>query len=173
MKKNLLENFIQEIKKAWGPLSTETISKTQKLLTELAQTSKSEEWLSNLLQNPDVEKELYRDLEHGFVVLAYSEKKDLYRVPHDHGFCWVIYAVHSGEVEMKTYKPVTGQNGKTSLICRESYKVRSGESKAYLPEDIHDTKGTADSSLIFRLTSCDLKKENREGRMVRYVENSK
>ncbi|MBK8202824.1 MAG: hypothetical protein IPK68_11060 [Bdellovibrionales bacterium] len=172
MKSNSLENFIQEIKKAWGPLSTETVSKSQKLLTELAKTPENEEWISNLLSKPDVEEELYRDPENGFILLAYSEKKDLYRAPHDHGGCWVVYAVHTGEMEMKTYRSITNQKGKTSLVCRESYKVRPGESKAYLPEDIHDTKCASDSVLIFRLTSCDLKKENREGRMIRYVENS-
>ena len=65
MKNNSLENFIQEIKKIWGPLSTETVSKSQKLLTELSKTLNYEEWISKLLSKPDVEEELYRDPDHG------------------------------------------------------------------------------------------------------------
>lgn len=172
MKHNSLEHFIQEIKKAWGPLSTQTVFQCQKLLTELAKTSPGEEWLTTLLNKAEVDEELYRDPEHGFLLLAHSEKKDLYRVPHDHGGGWVIYAVQSGEVEMKTYRPMINQQGKLSLVCRESYRVQAGECKAYLPEDVHDTKCISESVLMLRLTSCDLKKENLEGRMIRYVENS-
>ena len=171
MKHNSLEHFIKEIKKVWGPLSTKTVSESQKLLTQLAKTPPSEEWISRLQNETEVEEELYRELEHGFVLLAHSEKKDLYRIPHDHGAGWVIYAVYRGEMEMKTYKPIINQKGKMNLVCRESYRVQAGESRTYLPEDIHDTKCVSDSVLMFRLTSCDLKKENREGRMIRYIEN--
>lgn len=56
----------------------------------------------DLISKADVDEELYRDPEQGFILLAHSEKKDLYRVPHDHGGGWVISAVQSGEIEMKT-----------------------------------------------------------------------
>lgn len=168
MKNNTLESFISEMRKAWGPLSTETVKAALQLLQELARTPASAEWLAELLKKPVVNEELYRDPDHGFVLLAYSENRDLYREPHDHGSCWVLYAVHSGEMEMKTYKPIINQNGKLNLVCRESYTLRPGDCKVYLPKDIHDTKCVSDSSLIFRLTSCDLKKEYKEGRMIKY-----
>ncbi len=169
MKQNSLETFIEEIQKAWGPLSSENVSRARQLLEELAKTSVTEEWLASLLAQPDLNRELYCDPEHGFVLMVYAEKEGLYRVPHDHGSGWVVYAVHSGEMEMKTYKPIINHQGKMKLVCRESYRVKPGECKVYLPKDIHDTKAVSESVLIFRLTSCDLKKERQERRMIQYV----
>jgi hypothetical protein len=169
MKNNSLEHFIAEIKKIWGPLNSETVSKTRHLLSELAKTSPSENWLAKLLQKPEVNEELYRDPDHGFVLIAYTEKKDFYRGPHNHGTCYVFYAVQNGEMQMKTYLPITNQNGKMELVCRESYPVLPGQCRTYLPSDIHDTKCISESALLFRLTSCDLKKEYSEGRMIKYA----
>jgi hypothetical protein len=170
MKRNSLDHFIKEIKKVWGLLSTETVSSSRKLMTELAKTPPEEEWLSKLLIKSEINEVLYRDPDQGFMLLAHSEKKDLYRIPHDHGRCWVIYAVQSGEMEMKTYKPMTDEDGKLDLVCRETYRLRAGESKAYLPGDVHATKCISESVLMLRLTSCDLKGESRDGKMNRYVE---
>jgi len=169
MKQNSLEVIIGKIKEAWGPLSSEKISLARQLLEGLAKTPVSEEWLAELLKQPDLDQELYRDPKHGFVLLAHMEKEGHYRVPHDHGSGWVIYAVQSGEMEMKTFRPIINQQGEMNLVCRESYKVKAGECKVYLPQDIHDTKCVSGSVLMFRLTSCDLKKERHEGRMVRYA----
>lgn len=168
MKNNSLNHFITEIKKAWGPLNSNTVSQCHKLLAELAKTPATEEWIANLLKMPEVNEELYRDTEHGFILLAYSENKGLYRAPHDHGSCWVLYAVHSGEMQMKTYLPRTNQKGSTELVCRESCAVLPGQSRVYLPSDIHDTQCISDSALVLRLTSCDLKKEYLEGRMIKF-----
>lgn len=168
MNNNSLDHFIAEIKKAWGPLKTETVSKCRHLLEDLAKAPPTEEWLAKLLEKPEVNQELYRDNQHDFVLLAYTEKKDLYRTPHDHGTCWVFYVVQNGEMEMKTYKSITNQKGETNLVCRESYHLLPGQCRAFLPSDIHDTKCVSDSVLVFRLTSCDLKKEYKEGRMIKY-----
>lgn len=169
MKTNSLDHFITEIKKVWGPLNSGTVAESRRLLTDLVKASPSEEWLKKLLEKSDVNEELYRDPDHGFVLLAYTERKDLYREPHDHGTCYVFYAVQNGEMQMKTYMPITNQKGVMNLVCRESYPVRPGECRTYLPSDIHDTKCTSESALLFRLTSCDLKKEYKEGRMIKYA----
>lgn len=108
-------------------------------------------------------RELYRDPEHGFVLLTYTENKDFYRPPHDHGEAWVVYAVLSGEMQMSTYDLKDGH-----LVLRESYTVKAGESHVYLPGDIHDTKCLSDSARILRLTSRDLKIEKEAGRMRQY-----
>lgn len=168
MNTNCLELFISEIKKIWGPLNSETISNCRNLLETLAKTSPTEDWLAKLLEKPNLNEELYRDPDHGFVLLAYTENKDLYRAPHDHGTCFVFYAVYTGEMEMKTYKPITNQKGETNLVCRESYSLSPGQCRTYLTSDIHDTRCISDTALLFRLTSCDLKKEYLEGRMIKY-----
>lgn len=172
MKPSSLENFITEIKKVWGPLNSKTVAKSRHLLADLAKAPPSEDWLRKLLEKSDLNEELYRDPDHGFVLLAYTEKKDLYREPHDHGSCYVFYAVQSGEMQMKTYLPITDQSGATNLVCRESYPVLPGECRTYLPSDIHDTKCVSESALLFRLTSCDLKKEYKEGRMIKYADGA-
>ena len=41
----------------------------------------------------------------------------------------------------------------------------------YLPGDIHDTRRVSSDVLMLRFTSCDLKVEDREGRMTRYAPN--
>lgn len=170
MKLNSLETFIEKIKEAWGPLTSGNVSLVRELFEGLVKTPGAEDWLADLLGQPDLDKELYRDQEHGFVLLAHTEKEGLYRIPHDHGSGWVIYAVQNGEMEMKTYRPIINQDGEMNLVCRESYRVNPGECKVYLPGDIHDTRCISKSVLMFRLTSCDLRKERQEGRMVRYAE---
>lgn len=163
METNSLKHFITEVRKNWGPLNSDRICAIQNLLAKLAKASPSEPWLADLLSNPKDSVELHRDLDHGFMLLAHTEKKDLYRRPHNHGDGWVMYVVQSGEMVMSTYKEVA-----TDLVQREQYPVLPGQVKVYLPGDIHDTKCISDSVLMFRFTSCDLKNEMQNGRMKRF-----
>ncbi len=172
MTKSSLENYVDEIREAWGPLSSETVANCQRLLEELVKRSLEETWLTGLLDNPGMEKELYRDAEHGFVLSAYIEKKGRYRVPHDHGSGWVIYAIQSGQMEMGTYCRTVTRKGQMRLVRRESFRMHPGDCGVFLPGDIHDTRAISSSVVIFRFTSCDLKKEDREGRMIRYPEQN-
>lgn len=166
MKQNSLDKFIENLRSIWGPLDSKLVMESQKLMEELARTSFSESWLQgNLSQG----RELYRDPKHGFVLLAHSETKDLYRQPHDHGSGWVIYAVLMGEMEMGAYARIQPTDSKQSkIVRRESYRVKEGEARVYLPGDIHETRCVSDSVLMLRLTSSDLKIELKAGRMHRY-----
>jgi predicted metal-dependent enzyme (double-stranded beta helix superfamily) len=168
--KNSLETFIAGVKSVWGPPTTEMVTRCRTLLAELTQTPITEEWLSELYVNPPDDELLYRDPEHDFLLLTYAEREGRYRVPHDHGAGWVLYAVQQGEMEMGTYGRVTDPNGKIRLVQRDVQRVRAGECMLYLPGDIHDTRCISTSALLFRFTSCDLKRESKEGRMTRYVQ---
>jgi hypothetical protein len=170
MQQDSLTKFIKNIREVWGPLDSALVAKSQSLLSELVQASPDEPWLAELQGDLAESKELYRDLEHGFVLLVHTEKKDLYRLPHDHGGGWVIYIVQRGEMEMGTYGLVKKQDGEFTIVKRESYRVQQGESRVYLPGDIHDTKCISSSVLMFRLTSTDLKEEKRAGRMHQYAQ---
>jgi hypothetical protein len=170
MNQQSLETFIETVRNAWGPLSSETVSNCKELMEELARNPETDAWLSDALKNSPPGKELYRDPEHGFVLFAYTETLGQYRVPHDHGSGWVVYAVQSGEMEMGTYRPFIDQKGKFSLVRRETYRMNPGECTVFLPKDIHHTRCVSETITILRFTSCDLKKENREGRQIRYVE---
>jgi hypothetical protein len=169
MTRNSLETFIDDVRSAWGPLTTETVARARRLLEELARAPETEPWLAALLRDPPEGGELYRDPEHGFLLLTHAEREGRYRMPHDHGSGWVIYAVQHGEMEMGSYARVIDPNGAARVVRRDVSRVRAGECRVYLPGDIHDTRCVSSDVLMLRLTSRDLKIEEREGRMTRYV----
>lgn len=171
MKQDSLTKFIKNLRQVWGPLDSNLIAKCQSLLEGLARAPDAELWLADLRDNSHESLELYCDPEHGYILLAHMEKEGLYRPPHDHGNGWVIYTVQRGEMEMGTYGRIQADHGEFNLVRREIDRVKSGESRVYLPGDIHDTKCISDSVLMLRLTSCDLKEEIQAGRMHRYAEN--
>lgn len=168
--KNSLETFIAAVKSVWGPLTTEMVTQCQTLLQKLTQTPITEEWLADLHRDLPEDKQLYRDPEHDFLLNAYAEQQERYRVPHDHGAGWVVYAVLHGEMEMGTYARMTDPNGKVRLVRRDVQRVRAGDCMVYLPGDIHDTRCISTNALLLRFTSCDLKRESKEGRMTRYMQ---
>lgn len=159
MAKNSLETFIERVRAAWGPLTSEVVATCRDHMEQLLNASATEEWLAALHRDAPESKELYRDSEHGFLLLAHTEPTGLYRPPHDHGKGWVVYAAQQGETEMGTYVRVEDEHGKMQLVKRDSSVVRPGQVKVYLPGDIHDTRCTAGPLLLYRFTSCDLKKE--------------
>ncbi len=115
-------------------------------------------------------QELYRDPDHGFVLLAHTEHIGLYRPPHDHGRAWVMYAVQQGEIEMRTFARVETGDG-VRLVQRDCTVVSAEQVEIYLPGDIHDTRCLTDTALLFRFTERDLHREDRiEHRVTRYVD---
>lgn len=168
MKQDSLTRFIENLRQARGPLNSALLANCQAQLEELAKASIEEPWLASLQQTLSEHQELYRDPD--FILLAHKEQKGLYRPPHDHGEGWVIYAVQSGEMEMGAYALKRPTITESDLLRREKYRVRKGQSRIYLPGDIHDTRCISDSVLMLRLTNRDLKEEQLSGRMHRYPE---
>lgn len=160
MKTNSLQRFTESVGAEWGPLTSELVTKIRDRMDELLDAPSTEDWLSALQEEAAETRELHRDPAHGFLLLAHVESPGLYRPPHDHGTGWVIYAVQRGETEMGTYARVQDARGKVRLVKRDSSVVRAGQIRVYLPGDIHDTRCTAGPLLLYRFTSCDLKKEN-------------
>jgi hypothetical protein len=171
MARNSLETFIEGVRPAWGPLTSELVANCRARIEEILKAPATEGWLAELQRDLPESKELYRDPAHGFVLLAHAESLGRYRPPHDHGRGWVIYAVQQGEMEVGTYIRAQDPNGRVRLVRREAYRVCPGEARVYLPGDIHDTRCTSDPVLYYRFTDRDLKKEESEGHGVtRYVE---
>jgi hypothetical protein len=171
MSENALETFIQGVRLAWGPLTTELVAGCRARIEALLKAPPAEGWLAQLQRDLPESKELYRDPEYGFMLLAHAESLGHYRPPHGHGRGWVIYAVQQGEMEVGTYIRAENPNGRVRLVQRETYRVRPGEARVYLPGDIHDTRCTAGPVLYYRFTDRDLKKDETEGhRVTRYVE---
>ena len=158
MQDSSLDAFIKGTRAAWGPLSSELIDAVRDQLRRLLEASPSEDWLAALREERPANLELYRDEDHGFVLLAHTEPEGLYRPPHDHGRSWVMYAVLEGEIEMGTYGRLGAETG-PRLVKRGSTFLRTGEVQAYLPGDIHDTRCVSRSALLLRFTERDLKQD--------------
>ncbi len=169
MKKTALETFISEVKQHWTGLNSETVEAVRQLLADLTKSSPDELWLKDILEQRPAAKELYRDPDHGFILLVHSEEQGTYRHPHDHGAGWVFYAVYSGEIAMTTFELITSAKGETKLVSRGSDVMRSGQCRVFLPGDIHDTRCLTEGFIQFRLTSTDFKKEIEQGRMIRFA----
>jgi hypothetical protein len=170
MNHDALTTFIAEARAAFGPLTTDMVAAIREQLERLTRAPRSEGWLEALYRDLPASKELYRDGDHGFVLLAHSEATDLYRPPHDHGRSWVIYALQHGEMEIGTYARVEDGEGRVRLVKRDTTRLRAGEARVYLPGDIHDTRCSSGPSILFRFTERDLKKEDQEAHKVtRYV----
>ncbi|MFO1016783.1 MAG: hypothetical protein U1E03_04240 [Hyphomonadaceae bacterium] len=171
MGQGTLETTMARMSAIWGPLTSELVAAARTQIEALAQASPEEPWLADLHRDQPSSRELYRDDESGFVLLAHFEQAALYRPPHDHGRSWVIYAVQQGESEMGTYGRVEDADGKTRLVKRNATLVKPGQAQVYLPGDIHDTLCVSGPALLFRFTERDLKKEDAvEKRVVRYVQ---
>jgi hypothetical protein len=171
MPQNALETFIAQVRASWGPLSSELVADCRSHLEALLQAPSDEPWLASLHEETPATRELYRDPDHGFVLLAHFEAQDQYRRPHDHGRSWVLYGVQSGEMEMGTFARTEDAQGHVRLVQRDATSVRPGMAMAYLPGDIHDTRCLAGPALQFRFTERDLAHEDKvEGKVTRFVE---
>ncbi|MDE2410193.1 MAG: hypothetical protein KGM18_00295 [Sphingomonadales bacterium] len=171
MSANSLSTFLRNVHDARGPLSTELVETCRQEAEALLQAAPTEEWLAALLREAPANQELYRDPDHGFVLLAHTEHRGLYRPPHDHGHAWVMYAVQCGEIEMRTYGQIVDPETGLRLVQRNATRVRAGEVQVYLPGDIHDTRCVSRSALLFRFTERDLRIEDRvHHRLTRYVD---
>lgn len=169
MDSGTLNTFIDKTRAAFGPLTTERVAAIRAELERLARAPSSEPWLRALHEETPASKELYRDSTHGFVLLAHSEPADLYRPPHDHGRGWVIYALQRGAMEIGTYARVQEAEGRVRLVQRDTWALRAGEARVYLPGDIHDTRCVSGPCLLLRFTERDLKAEQESQWVTRYV----
>lgn len=165
---NELNSFIAEAKDAWKTTSIETLLKARSLLEDLAKNEVIQKALQEKASSLLKGSELYKDEEYGFLLFAYSETKGTYRIPHNHGNAWVVYAVVSGVVEMGNYINLVEASGLSKLVLKNSDNLSAGDCRIYYPGEIHDTKSVSENTIILRLTSCDLKEEERQGRMLRF-----
>lgn len=151
--------FTRDVSATWGPLTSELVAHARQHLVQLLESSAAEPWRTALHADAPESRELVREPTHGFVLLAHTEPTGLYRPPHDHGRGWVIYAVERGEMEMATYRRVHDRRGNAHLVKRESFMLRAGDVRVFLPGDIHGTRCTAGPLTLFRFTSRDFKNE--------------
>lgn len=160
MESSFIKNYSKQIQKTW------TAENFEILLREMVKDQDLVRWLEILLSLQE-SKELLRDPESGIVLTAYTETAGRYRAPHDHGSCWVVYAVMAGTIEMRTFKRA-GPTGKEVEVLGKNL-MEAGDARLYRQGEIHDTRCQSEKVLILRLTSCDLKVEEQDGRMTRFA----
>jgi hypothetical protein len=171
MEQTSLDRFTITVARAWGPISTKLVLACRHALADLTAANEEEPWLASLSDEKPASRELYRDPTHGFVLLAHTENEGLFRPPHDHGRAWVVYAVQSGTLEIRTYAKVTGDDGRPQLVLRDRSLLRQGEARAYLPGDVHDTRCLSETAILFRFTERDLRREDQvEHKVTRFVD---
>lgn len=167
---NSLEAWSRAVRSSWGPITTTLVEECRCYLERLVTASTREDWLAALLRKRPAPQELYRDPEHGFMLLGYAEEAEVYRRPHDHGRSWVVYAVQEGEMEMGTYARLETPDGRHRLVKRNTVRLSAGQAQVYLPGDIHDTLCVRGPALILRFTERDLKIEKQQGWMTTYAQ---
>lgn len=166
--KHKIEKSTIAIHETWEKLSFDSIQKIKSIITDLIKDRELQHYLQSETKNLPKGLELYRDQSHGFILLAYAESQDTYRIPHDHGNAWVLYAVVSGKVKMGSYFKATQPNGNEHLILKNYENLQAGDTRIYFPGEIHDTLCLSETAVILRLTSLDLRVEENSGRMKRY-----
>lgn len=165
-----LDQFVEDVRADWGPITTDLVARCRARLDALTLADEGEAWLASLIREGPATRELHRDDKLGFMLLAHNEQAGLYRPPHDHGRAWVVYAVQSGELEIGTYGRVRDGED-TRLVRRDTAILRPGEARAYLPGDVHDTRCLTEHALVFRFTERDLRHEDQvERKVTRFVE---
>jgi hypothetical protein len=159
MTNDSVHTLADAMRSAWGPVTSELVSLCRRHMTRLLDANASEAWLAALHADAPASRELYRDPAHSFLLLAHTEHEGLARPPHDHGRGWVIYGVQRGEMEMTTYRRLHDQRGNAHLVKRESFVLRHGDVRVFLPGDVHDTRCTAGPLTLLRFTSRDFTQE--------------
>ncbi|MBQ95573.1 hypothetical protein [Erythrobacter aureus] len=165
MQSDSLQQFVKDAQEGWSGLNSDTVTRLTQALERLVANCGTEAWCRKIHEEKPETVELYRDEKWGFVLLAHTERKGLYRPPHDHGCGWVFYILQHGRNRIGTYRLVTDRQGHSSLVTRGDSTKHPGECSVYLPGDIHDTECMSDYIVQFRLTSSDFAKEKAEGRM--------
>lgn len=162
MNKSLIEQFDKNISAIWQLSEAEKILKASNYFQKLLNEAEFKGESAPQFTEEKSSIELLRSVRDGFILTAYTEPEGQHRSPHNHGAGWVIYGIIEGKIEMSTYE----FNGK--LIYKETYNLKPKDFQVYLPGQIHDTRCKINQSIILRFTSCDLKQEEREGRMKRF-----
>ena len=73
MPKDSLQKSIDELSENWTGLNSQNIARTHSLLQNLASASPEEPWLASLHEQRLPTVELFRDDNHGFVMLGHTE----------------------------------------------------------------------------------------------------
>jgi predicted metal-dependent enzyme (double-stranded beta helix superfamily) len=159
-----MKNFVAQVRSIWGDGKDPTLPlKVKGLLEKLLSSANPEErWIVQLIRDGLPTRKLYRDEDHGFILMGHVHEKGYCIPPHDHGPCWVLYGVYHGVTEITTY--LRTDDGKVperaTLKKKELNRATPGVVISYLPGEIHSTFAV-EHSVVFRFLSYDLDRMRR------------
>lgn len=163
-----IENAVTDIKNSWKNLTIGSIEDIRHAISALSNDSEVQQYLRVATRDLPKGIELHHDLDEGFNLLAYSEVNSTYRAPHNHGNAWVIYSVISGEMEMGSFINSPRVDGSDRLIRKSREILKAGDTRIYFAGEIHDTLCKSENAVVLRLTSADLREEEKAARMKRF-----
>ncbi len=102
-------------------------------------------------------RELHRDADFGFLLLAHVYSKSHTSPPHDHGASWAVYGQAVGWTDMTEYDRLDdgAQPGKADIQRVRSYRLSPGEAGHFGPHRIHHIH-FSDGARFLRVTGTDL-----------------
>lgn len=164
-----IKNAISVIQALWPNITSTSIQPIALEVGAMSRDPDIQKYLKDVTRVAPHAIELHRNPQYGFVLLAYAETKGTYRAPHNHGDAWVVYAVVSGDIEMKSYSHSPAEDGADRLHMQSRELLSPGDVRVYLKGEIHDTRSLSGSAVVLRLTSTDLREEEKAGRMKRFA----
>jgi len=155
-----LGRYLSNVRDAWGDGTDRDLPfKVQALMREfLTGTRRDEPWMAEMIAEGNIAKELYRDVDHGFIQMGHVQPQGHINPPHDHGPCWVVYGAYSGRTEIVVYahRGTDSTTGKALLEKRDVHYLEPGVVYPYVPGDIHSVVVLEGPAIIFRFLSRDL-----------------
>lgn len=165
--------FVEAMRAAWaGGQDAALPVRARSLLEQLLRDARRDEpWVSGLLRDRPSARELYRDPDYGFIQMGHFHGPERVQLdakqgltPHDHGPCWVLYGVYSGEIEITKYRRADdgATPGQARLEVAEVVRVTPGTVQPYLAGEIHATRAvSSEGSVVMRFLSADLEQVER------------
>ena len=107
-------------------------------------------------ETPAGKRELYRDPEFDFRVLAHVQEGGKRGSPHSHGASWAIYGNINGATIMREYVRTNAESEEGAVLrLVDTYPLRRGDTRAYGPGFIHATEHPQ-TCWVIRITGTDL-----------------
>jgi hypothetical protein len=165
--------FVEAMRTAWAAGQDASLPvRARPLLEQLLQESPPDEaWVASLLRDRPPARELYRDPDFGFIQMGHFHGTERVQLdaehgltPHDHGPCWVLYGVYSGEIEITKYRRADdgAEPGKARLEVVDVVRVTPGTVQPYVAGEIHATRAISpQGSIVMSFLSGDLDKVER------------
>ena len=103
-------------------------------------------------------KEIYKDPNLDFCVLAYNMAEARTSPPHDHGQSWAIYGQAVGYTDMTIWSTADGSADNVEPV--RSFRLEPGQAGLFDVREIHSIQYPADSKFV-RVTGVDMNQETR------------